>query len=251
MRLAALLAEVCRTFHLLSRATLPFLDSRNQSFIHYGLSKELMPLRVSERLVSTIQKLTPVHLLQFTYERSSTSLTHTLTITCTCCFDGIYGAQDLKIYSHADSPILSQPLSLSLCLSVSLWLLSPSVVTAITTVVIVAVASTRSLIVALSGTTDGAGSLPAVGLGSRSNQEKVEYFCWSTSQSTLHSSAISHTLHPPMPPTCCMPSGCPIVCTWAVSSHGFTLVCIVMVYLTLLWRRTLLLCTLLRLALPW
>ena len=33
--------------------------------------------------------------------------THTLTITCTCCHDVIKGTQDLKIYSHADSQILS------------------------------------------------------------------------------------------------------------------------------------------------
>ena len=32
---------------------------------------------------------------------------HTLTITCTCCYDEIKGTQDLKIYSHADSLILS------------------------------------------------------------------------------------------------------------------------------------------------
>ena len=37
-------------------------------------------------------------------------LTHTLTITCTCCYDEIKGTQDLKIYSHADSQILSQGL---------------------------------------------------------------------------------------------------------------------------------------------
>ena len=36
-------------------------------------------------------------------------LSHTLTITCTCCYDEIKGTQDLKIYSHADS--------LSVCLS--------------------------------------------------------------------------------------------------------------------------------------
>ena len=35
------------------------------------------------------------------------SLTHTLAITRTCCYDGINGIQDLKIYSHADSLILS------------------------------------------------------------------------------------------------------------------------------------------------
>ena len=38
---------------------------------------------------------------------SSASYTHTLTITCTCCYDEIKGTQDLKIYSHADSLILS------------------------------------------------------------------------------------------------------------------------------------------------
>ena len=32
-------------------------------------------------------------------------LTHT--IACTCCYDGIKGIQDLKIYSHADSLTLS------------------------------------------------------------------------------------------------------------------------------------------------
>ena len=35
------------------------------------------------------------------------TLTHSLTITCTCCYDEIKGTQDLKIYSHADSQILS------------------------------------------------------------------------------------------------------------------------------------------------
>merc|ERR1711865_655086 len=35
------------------------------------------------------------------------SHSHTLTITCTCCYDEIKGTQDLKIYSHADSLILS------------------------------------------------------------------------------------------------------------------------------------------------
>ena len=34
------------------------------------------------------------------------SLGHCLSVTCTCCCDGIYGAQDLKI-SHANSLILS------------------------------------------------------------------------------------------------------------------------------------------------
>ena len=33
--------------------------------------------------------------------------THTLTIPCTCCYDVISGIQDLKIYSHARSLILS------------------------------------------------------------------------------------------------------------------------------------------------
>ena len=36
------------------------------------------------------------------------SLSHTLTASCTCCYDEIKGVQDLKIYSHADSLILSQ-----------------------------------------------------------------------------------------------------------------------------------------------
>ena len=31
------------------------------------------------------------------------SYSHTLTITCTCCYDEIKGTQDLKMYSHADS----------------------------------------------------------------------------------------------------------------------------------------------------
>jgi len=37
------------------------------------------------------------------------SLTHTLTITitCPCCYDEFKGTQDLKIYSYADSQILS------------------------------------------------------------------------------------------------------------------------------------------------
>ena len=33
--------------------------------------------------------------------------THTVTIPCTCCHDEIKGIQDLKIFSHADSLILS------------------------------------------------------------------------------------------------------------------------------------------------
>ena len=41
----------------------------------------------------------------------SLTITHnhslTLTISCTCCCDEIKGVQDLKIYSHADSLILS------------------------------------------------------------------------------------------------------------------------------------------------
>ena len=36
---------------------------------------------------------------------------HRLTITCTCCYDEIKGTQDRKIYSHADSLILSRCLS--------------------------------------------------------------------------------------------------------------------------------------------
>ena len=35
------------------------------------------------------------------------SLTHILTVTCTRCYDEIKGTQDRKIYSHADSQILS------------------------------------------------------------------------------------------------------------------------------------------------
>ena len=43
--------------------------------------------------------------------------THTLTITCTCCYDEIKGIQDLKIYSHAVSLVLSHsPVSLILTL---------------------------------------------------------------------------------------------------------------------------------------
>ena len=34
-------------------------------------------------------------------------LSHTLTITCCCCYDESEGTQDLKIYSHAHSLILS------------------------------------------------------------------------------------------------------------------------------------------------
>ena len=39
---------------------------------------------------------------------SDSSYSHTLTITCTCCYDEIKGTQDLKIYSHAHSLILSR-----------------------------------------------------------------------------------------------------------------------------------------------
>ena len=46
---------------------------------------------------------------------SSYSHSHTLSITCTCCYDEIKGTQDLKIYSHAHSRILALPLWL--CLS--------------------------------------------------------------------------------------------------------------------------------------
>ena len=38
----------------------------------------------------------------------SYSHSHTLTINCTCCDDEIKGTQDLKIYSHAHSLILSR-----------------------------------------------------------------------------------------------------------------------------------------------
>ena len=45
--------------------------------------------------------------------------THTLTITCTCCcYNVINRIQDLKIYSHADSQILSLSLYISLVLVV-------------------------------------------------------------------------------------------------------------------------------------
>ena len=35
--------------------------------------------------------------------------THTLTLTCTCCYDEIKGTQELKIYYHTDSQIHSHP----------------------------------------------------------------------------------------------------------------------------------------------
>ena len=35
------------------------------------------------------------------------SMSLSFSITCTCCYDEIKGTQDLKIYSHADSQILS------------------------------------------------------------------------------------------------------------------------------------------------
>ena len=60
--------------------------------------------------------LTLSHFVCFTL--SFSLLTHTLTITCTYCYDEIKGTHDLKIYSHADSRfslILSLTLSLSLC----------------------------------------------------------------------------------------------------------------------------------------
>ena len=42
--------------------------------------------------------------------------THTLTITCTGCYDEIKATQDLKIYSHADAQILSHCITAhSLC----------------------------------------------------------------------------------------------------------------------------------------
>ena len=46
-----------------------------------------------------------------TVSDSSYSHSHTLTITCTCCYDEIKGTQDLKIYSHAHSLILSLTLT--------------------------------------------------------------------------------------------------------------------------------------------
>ena len=52
---------------------------------------------------------------------SSYSLTHTLTITITCCYDEIKGTQDLKIYSHADSQILTLSTSRSFAAHGSLY----------------------------------------------------------------------------------------------------------------------------------
>ena len=49
-------------------------------------------------------------------------LTHSLSLTCTCCYDETKGTQDLKIYSRADSLSLSHPLSLSVCHWVSVCL---------------------------------------------------------------------------------------------------------------------------------
>ena len=53
--------------------------------------------------------------------RCTHSLTHshTLTITCTCCYGEIKVTQDLKIYSHADPQILSR--SLAVAVSVDYW----------------------------------------------------------------------------------------------------------------------------------
>ena len=44
---------------------------------------------------------------------------------CTCCYDEIKGIQDLKIYSHADSLILSVPASFPACVSPSFPLSLP------------------------------------------------------------------------------------------------------------------------------
>ena len=41
---------------------------------------------------------------------------HSLSITCICCFDEIKGTQDLKIYSHTDSQILSRSWDFGWCL---------------------------------------------------------------------------------------------------------------------------------------
>ena len=52
------------------------------------------------------------------YRSTSHSHSHTLTITCTCCYYEIKGTQDLTIYSHADSQILSLSLSGSFSLRI-------------------------------------------------------------------------------------------------------------------------------------
>ena len=54
------------------------------------------------------------HCAPFLSPLTSHSHCHTLTITRTCCYDEIKGTQDLKIYSHAYSLILSFSLTFSL-----------------------------------------------------------------------------------------------------------------------------------------
>ena len=72
------------------------------------------------RFVSASQPLClgPEHLSSVWFQ-SYCSHSHTLTITCTCCYDVINGIQDLKIYSHADSLSASVPQPLSHCASAS------------------------------------------------------------------------------------------------------------------------------------
>ena len=65
------------------------------------------PLLLSRHL--SYSQTTVICVATFGIEHLLFGLTHilTLTITCTCCYDEIKGTQDLKIYSHADSVILS------------------------------------------------------------------------------------------------------------------------------------------------
>ena len=62
---------------------------------HPGISSP----RTERQLFSQSLRLSVSHLLF--------SLTHTLIITCTCCYDEINEIQNLQICSHADSLILS------------------------------------------------------------------------------------------------------------------------------------------------
>ena len=56
----------------------------------------------------------------------SCSLSHTLTITCTCCYDVIKGTEDLKIYSHADSHATLTLLAVNHCPPLATLLVLPS-----------------------------------------------------------------------------------------------------------------------------
>ena len=82
----------------------PCLFTHSQSHTHiHSLSLVRVAMMRSKELktkTSHAHSLIPSHSHSVTLTHTHS---HTLTITCTCCYDEIKGAQDLKIYSHADS----------------------------------------------------------------------------------------------------------------------------------------------------